>query len=194
MPNDKAQLQADELLATLMKGQEVHGLFAEQMQEIMTISGHPIEHWEQEFRIKVPVDNLNPQIMIELDMKLMDLHQDASFYYTAATAKEQFINRGSESAYHGKFYAIVQEFKNEGKKIPAAATLEVLAKIDNQDIESANTIANIEAKYWKGILAHLASCRKLIENATLNISVEMKATANNAALNKLNADANKKRY
>ena len=36
----------------------------------------------------------------QLDMKLMELNQEAVFYHAAAQAKQQMIKRGTEAAYN----------------------------------------------------------------------------------------------
>jgi hypothetical protein len=178
--------KAEALLKRLIKGKEVHDVFVSSMRTQLLVSGQPIEHWEGIFKIVVPSDNLTPQLCKELDMKLLELSQEAAFYHAAAISWAQFIKRGSDAGYHERFYAIVQEYRDEGKKLPAAQTLETLAKIENMDTESAQVLAEITTKYWKNILDHLSTCRKIIENASLNISVEMKAEANSAFIDRLN--------
>lgn len=170
-----AKAQAENLLKGLFKGKEVHDIFTQNFQRQMLISGKPIDHWQEKFKIKVPTDNLTPALCMELAMKIMDLSQEATFFHAIAQAKSQMLKRGSDSTYNNKFWAIVQEHKNKGTRIPAATTLETMARINNDEIESAETIANIELKFWKDVIDHLNMCRKLIENASLNISVEIKA-------------------
>lgn len=186
MSDKTAKAQADELLLSLMKGKEVHGIFAENIKKSLRVSGEHIEYWEEKFHLVIPTDNLTPEMCKMLGMQIMDLHQEATFYYAVATAKSQMIKRGTEHSFNGKFWAIYQEHKQGKKKMPAAATLENLAKIDNEDIESASSIAEVEVKFWKTILDHLSTCRKIIENASLNISVELKAIGNEKMMDHIN--------
>jgi hypothetical protein len=188
MSEKTTKQQADELLSSLIKGREVHDIFAENFRKSLKISGEPIEEWEGKFKLSIPTDNLTPSMCKELGMKIMDLHQEATFFHAVALAKSQMIKRGSESSYNSKFWAIYQEHKNAKKKIPAAATLDSLAKIDNEDIESAQSMADIEVKFWKNILDHLSTCRKIIENASLNISVELKAIHSEKFMDRLNTN------
>lgn len=173
-----AKAQAEKLLKDLFQGKEIHDIFTQNFQRQMVISGQAIDHWQNKFKIKVPTDNLTPAMCMELAMKIMDLSQEATFYHAVAQAKAQMLKRGSDSTYNNKFWAIVQEHKSKGTKMPAAATLDTMARINNDEIESAETIAQIELKFWKDIIDHLNMCRKLIENASLNISVEIKAMNN----------------
>lgn len=176
MPDQKTpKAKAEELLEGLLRGKEVHQIFAENMRKQLTISGKGVDFWEDKFKITIPTDNLTPALCKELAMKLMELNQEAVFYHAVAQAKSQFLRRGSEATFNNKFWTIVQEHKQKGGKIPAAATLERLAKCDNEEYDSAQTIADVEMKFWKDILDHLSTCRKLIENASLNVSVELKS-------------------
>lgn len=182
-PTPKAQAEA--LLTSLLKGKEVHELFAERMKKQLPISGKSIDYWEDKFKIHIPTDNMSPTLCKELSMKLVNLHQEATFHYAVATAKTQMLKRGSESAFLGKFAAITEEYKAKGKALPAAETLKTLSSIPNEEVDSAASIADMETKFWKSILEHLHVCRKLIETASMNIAVELKATRNDEAIDRM---------
>jgi hypothetical protein len=113
--------------------------------------------------------------------------QEASFYYAVAQAKSQIIKRGTESAYLAKFTILVEEHKAKGGRLPSADTLSTLAKVDSDDVESALSISDVEMKFWKEILSRLDTCRKLIENATLSISTELKYLHAEKQLDRLEA-------
>lgn len=187
-PTPKAQ--AEQLLNSLLSGKKVHELFAEGIKRQLPISGKSIDFWEGKFRIHIPTDNLTPTLCKEISMKLVDLHQEATFHYAVATAKQQMIKRGSESSYLTQFSAIVEEYREKGKKLPAADTLKTLSSIPNEDIDSAASIADVEVRFWKSILEHLHTCRKLIESASMNIAVELKATRNDEAIEKMANNVN----
>jgi hypothetical protein len=172
--NPTPKAKAEQVLSRLLKGKDIYEIIAKNMRNQLLISGKTPDKWKEEFWITVPTDNLTTQTCKELDMKLMELHQQAVFYHAAAQAKQQMIKRGTEAAYNEKFWAIVAEHKEKGLRPPAAATLETMARINNDELESAATLADIEQRFWKSILDHLSTCRKLIENATLNISTELK--------------------
>jgi len=182
--------KADLLIGKMLKGKTVADMFETNFRSQWTLSGQPISHWEKRFKIKIPSDNLTPQICKELDAKLIELNQEAAFFHAVAQAKSQFLKRGSEANYYSRFYTIVEDFKSKGARVPAASTLEVLARINNEELDAAAEYANVETKFWKNILDDLATCRRLVENASLNISVEMKAEANTAMLDRLNNQNN----
>jgi hypothetical protein len=166
--------KAEDLLARLLKGKAIHDKFAKDMREKLLINGESMDSWEDKFKITINTNDLNPAICKQLDLLLLEHNQEVAFYHAVASAKSQMLKRGGDSAYRDKFYALVQEYKEGNKKLPAAATLENLAKVENDDIESAQSIAEVEKLFWSNILDHLTTCRKIIENATLNSNVEAK--------------------
>ncbi len=164
--------KAEDLLARLLKGKAIHDKFAIDMREKLLINGDTMDSWEDKFKIRINTDDLNPAMCKQMDVILLQHNQEVAFYHAVASAKVQMIKRGGDSAYRDKFYALVQEYKDKGAKLPASATLENLAKVETDDVESAETIASIEKQFWSDILDHLTTCRKIIENATLNSNVE----------------------
>lgn len=174
MTTPDAKSKADALLEKLLKGKEIHDLFAGNMRRHLLINNKTIDQWEDRFKIHIKTDDLTPQVCKQIDLLLMELHQEASFYFAVASAKVQMIKRGGDSTYRDRFFAITEDYRSRGVKLPAAATLETLAKVENDDLESAQAIAEIEKGFWSDILNHLSTCRKLVENATFNSSVEAK--------------------
>ncbi len=170
--------KAESLLAKLLKGKAIHDKFAAEMRAKLLINNETMATWEKKFKITISTDDLTPAICKQLDVLLLDHNQEAAFYHAVASAKLQMLKRGGDSAYRDKFFALVQEYKDKGAKLPASATLENLAKVETDDIESAQTIANIEKQFWSDILDHLTTCRKIIENATLNSNVEARLLGN----------------
>lgn len=166
--------KADKLLEKLLQGKEVHDLFAESMKKNLLVSGQTMAYWEDRFHIKVQTDNLTPSMCNQIDLRLLELVQEATFYYALASAKLLVLKQGNESTYRDKFFALVQEYKAGGKKLPAADTLEVLARVEMDDTNWAVSIADLEKGFWNNILEDLSSCRKIIENASFNNNTEAK--------------------
>lgn len=186
MNNLTPKAYAESLMKKMLQGQEVHNTFAESFKKQILVSGKTIDHWREKFYLHIPTDNLTPARCMELAMKIMALAQEVTFHLNVAQAKSQLLKRGFEATYNAKFWEIVQEFKDKGTKLPASATLETMAKINTEEVASAETIAAVELKFWKDMQDHLNMCRKLIENATLNISVEIKAMNNEKWLENIN--------
>jgi len=171
----KTKEKTDLLLEKVKEAKQVLAILAKQIDTDMLISGYPPSHWRQKFKITIPSDGLNPGILKGLDVKLLELNQEAAFFQAIAQARMQLIKRGVDSTYYAAYASVVEEYKAKGGRLPAASTLETIAKIENSSLNSASTLAEIEFRFWKDILDHLSTCRKLVENASLNISVEMKA-------------------
>jgi hypothetical protein len=165
--------QAENLFNQILKGKEVHSLFEDYFKRQIIISGQKLDYWNDYFRLDFP-SNLSLAQAQGLAAKLMALFQEASFYFSISQAKVQLMKRGSNSNYLAKFSALVEEHKHRGSRLPSAQTLETLAKIDGDAAESAYTIAEVELKFWKEKLSSLETFRKLLENATMAISAELK--------------------
>jgi len=184
-PKLTPKAQAEQLLNHMLKGKQVHEIFADNLRRQLPISGKSMEHWEEKFKIRIPVDSLTPTLCKELSIRLLGLHEEATFHHAVATAKSQMIKRGSEAAFNSKFQTIVAEHKAKHKRLPGQETLRTMASIDNEEIDSAQSIAETERLYWRGILDHLYMCRKLLETASMNIAVELKAIRNDEAIERL---------
>ena len=154
------------------------------------ISGQPISHWTEKFKIKIPTGSLSPGILKDLSIRIMDLHQEATFMFLVVEAKKQYLQHGNEIAYHSEYMGIYESFESTGKKKPAASTLESMAKVSNETVELTMMHADIETKFWKNILEHLAMCRRLVENASMNVSVELKAINNERFIDSLDRKSN----
>jgi hypothetical protein len=166
--------QAEQLLKNVLRGKNVHEYFTEQMEDQILISGHPMSYWRDKFDIQIPTQDLTPVMARELDMRMLELNQEATFLWNTAMTRSQLIKHGNQSVFMGKFNTLVQEYKQSKKRLPAQGTLENLARFDNLDVEAALSIADIEVKFWKSILDHLGRCQSVLKNASLMISTEMK--------------------
>lgn len=166
--SDTAASQADALLSSFMKGKDIRDMFAENMAHKMLINGQLLEYWKDYFQLEIPYDNLNPTICRELDLKLLRLNQEAHLYYAIANTRLQAMERGNESLYRTRFNKIVSEYKTRNEKLPAHATLDTLANAETDEIVSAKSHFEIEKTFWKDILDHLSTIRKILENATWN--------------------------
>lgn len=187
-PTPKAQ--AERLINEILKGKDVHGIFAEMMNKQIMISGHPIPHWEKQFKMKIPTSNLNPQTCRDLDLQLLGLNELATFFYNAAVAKNQALKHSNEAVYMSKFQALVEEYKITGKRLPASSTLDNLARVEQLEVEASQTIADIEVKFWKSILDHLGRCQSILKNASLMIATELKAMSNERNLDAIERNYN----
>jgi len=167
--------KVDTMIKDLRHGKAIYEQFAQATQDRMQISGKTMNDWRTYFHVKIPE---NPDITAckNIDMKLMELYQEASFLKAMAEAALILNKKGYESQYRTKFEALVAEYQKKGLKIPAKETLENLAKCSVDDVETGLSYSELAVRFWKEILDNLNFMRKIIENATINNSVEAKMT------------------
>jgi len=166
--------QGEKLLATMQNGKEVLAYFDEKLKKDLLIAGHPMQHWKDEFHVHVQPDNMTPSLCKETDMKILQFNQEVAFFHNVAFARREMIKHGNEAVYMKRFQELVREYKESQKKLPAAATLETLARADQLDVESAQAIAEIEVVFWKNMLNSLGRSQRLVNDAAMMIAAELK--------------------
>ncbi len=165
--------RAEELLDNLRKGKSTYDSFSLNFRKQYLIADHTMEQWQVHFSFTVPPD-LEPSRCKELDIKLMGLHQEASFYKATSEACMQALKKGGETEYRNRFTALVADYNSKHMKLPAASTLESLVKTQIDDVETALVSAEIASQFWKDILDHLQFCRKLLELAMIGSGIQVK--------------------
>lgn len=168
-----AKERADDMIDSLRKGKNIHDIFAEQVRTRILIQGKTMEQWREHFKVKVP-DNPDIQACKEINVRLIGLHEEASFLKAMSDASYTLSKKSYDTKYRDKFASLVAEYKEGGKKLPAKDTLEVLASHDIDDIDGSLSYASMASSFWKQILEDLNYKRRVIENATINNSVEAK--------------------
>jgi hypothetical protein len=164
----------DKMINGLRKGKDIHEMFAARVRTDILIQGKTMEGWKQHFMLSIP-SNADVIECKQLDTRLMELHQEATFLKCVAEASLTLSRKGYDSQYRDKFAALVSEYKTTDKKLPAKETLENLAKNDLDDIETSTSYSELAVKFWKDIIEDLNFKRRAIENITINNSVEAKS-------------------
>ena len=162
---------------------------SKQLLGLYLINGKSMSEWKNHFYVKIPPD-LNPVTVREVDMKLMELYQEASFLKIAAHIRLTSMNGSTHTAFREQFNKIVSEYKDKGNRIPSKETITTLAEESISNEKDAIVHAEIELNFWKEILNHLQECRKLIENATINLASEAKALYNERYFDSLDKKSN----
>lgn len=183
---EECKLEAADLISQLRKSKKLHDQFAQQFKTQYRIGGKLTSEWKQHFRVKLPPD-MNTQTCQTADARLVELHQEASFLKAEAEARLSAYQSANDEKYRAKYAGLVAEYKEKGQKLPAKDTLAALAEHSMNDIKNALVHAEIELAFWKEILNDLGNCRKIIENVTINLSVEAKALQHEKLLDKLNS-------
>ncbi len=169
----------DGMIKSLRAGKDIHELFASTVRTGILIQGRTMEQWKQYFTLDIP-DSPDTTDCKTLDKRLMELHQEATFLKCMAEATYSLGKKSYDSQYRDKFTALVSEYKQLDKKLPARETLEILASNDLDDIQTGISYSEVATRFWKDIIDDLNFKRKTVENIVINISVEAKAnTASN---------------
>lgn len=171
---DKSPKQlADQMLADLRRGKSLHDMFAEAVSNRIKLGDKTMNEWLKHFRIAIPETPDTSQCK-EIDMKLMELHQEASFMKAMAEASHTLGQKSKSTQYREKFTSLVSQYSAGGKKLPAKDTLETLAMSELDDIDSGLSFSEMAIKFWKDIIEDLNFKRKIIETATIANASEVK--------------------
>lgn len=165
--------QVDKMHLAIKRGKDIHNMFSETVRTGIIIQGKTIEQWQKYFELIIP-DTPDTEDCKKIDTFLMKFHQEATFLKCMAEATHSLGKRGYETQYREKFSQLVSEYRQLDKKLPAKETLEVLASVDLDDIETGNTYSELAIKFWKDIIDDLNFKRRAIENLTINNSVQAK--------------------
>ena len=181
------ETKATAMIEKLKDSKELYSEYSKQFSERYSVNGRTLAEWKMYFKISVPPD-LNPATAKHLSMQLMDLYQEASMLKTDAELRLHAANNVTKSMTRDKYNALLVEYKGNGGKIPAAATLTTEAEAACGKELDAITHIEIELTFWKGILNSLQECRKLVEVATWNLSVEAKAIGHDNRMDQIRGE------
>jgi hypothetical protein len=171
--------KAGKLFDNLIAGKEIHESFAKLLKERFTINGKTMDEWREFFHVDTISIDLNPENCRKLSGKVADLYQEASFLKAVASAKLQMLEKSSDTSYRERYTALFEKYRQEKGKNPAAATLDTLAKFEQDDVYSAVSMAKVAKAFWTDILGGLHECRKTIETSTFNNNIEARMEAMN---------------
>ena len=181
------QQSEEELQKLVQKLQEDHDriqrIYQEKrkhLDEDMLISGKTIREWKAELWPIIPTDALNPRICLELLYKIMQCEGIASYEHARAEVRAQILDKESSSAYDHAIADIVETCKAEGKKCPTAVSLDNMANLASEHNKKISILSDNELRFWKNVLDHLSSCRKIIECAGAHLGIEAKAERSTA--------------
>jgi len=171
--SDQMLERVGSIVEKLTKGQATYDLISQNLK--ILIHGKSIEDWTKEFKVAMPKEQATPANLRDICIKIMELHQVAVFHYVLAESIKQQMAHGNDTSFYTRYMELYEEAQKSGtKRLPASLTLESMAKTYNQDMEGAMVYAEIAVKFWRSILDHLSECRKLVEQASMNTSVELK--------------------
>jgi len=171
--------QIQELARKLSEEQnKVRRAYLEQKKTLdddMVVSGKTVKEWKDELWITVPSADMNPQVCIETNLAIMRAAAIVDYEHTKAEMREQVLAKQASSAYYQGMDHIVTEFKASDKRIPGAATLEVMAEVSSELYKRIAIEASNELKFWKNFKDHLQFVKKLMEQAGYAVGAEIRS-------------------
>ena len=172
-PEKTPRQRAEELLAHITKDKAINEIFGDAFERQYMIYGKAPRAWRDYFRVPIP-ENPDTSQCKSIAAKLAALVQEVTFFLAAAEAQLDALTGGEEKEYSAAFNRLIAEYRQAGKSLPAAKTLETIAQGKIMDIRGAIGAAKIIKNFWKRMLEGLTEVRKLLEQATWNNSTQVK--------------------
>ena len=164
------------------RGGEVYEELRKIISEEDTIAGRTPIEWKEYFSIHL-TESPGPMECIQADVKLMGLHHEATFYHNIAKLCLDTVLISSDTRFRQKFQMLYDQYKESTVRMPAASTLENLAKQETLQLDKLSSNAHRELEFWKKILTDLDMKRRLIENASTNNGIQVKMDLAGRTLN-----------
>lgn len=188
----EAQAIATQMAEAIRAGKKVWEYLSEDLHKDLVIDGKHVDEWRKEFHVEIPPD-LNPTLLKELNVKMIEKFQEASFRLATARQLATMSGHGTKVSYETAYLATVAEWQSKGKRMPAASTLENIAKIRSTTHDSTSKYADASMKFWRDILDGLDNTRRMIEDATRNVTQELKAEGTARGIDAINNFHNNQR-
>lgn len=165
--------QADLIMQKVLAGHALAETLNKSFEQRYMVRGKTLTQWRDHFHIRIPLDAMSPQLAIEVNLQLANLYQEASFYFIEAQKKKENFEVSKNSSYADVKKQIVDEYRENSWKLPAAATLDSMAEYEVQNYSQAAAIYKSEYSFWKQILEQISKVQKMIEQAAISCAVEM---------------------
>lgn len=172
-PEKTPRQRAEELLKHISHDKIINEIFGDAFERQYLIYGKAPRAWRDYFKVPIP-ENPDTGQCKAIAAKLGALVQEATFFLAAAEAQLDALSSGEEKEYSTAFNRLIAEYKQAGKSLPAAKTLETVAQSKIMDIRGAIGAAKIIKNFWKRIIEGLIEVRKCLEQATWNNSTQTK--------------------
>lgn len=176
---------AGTLVSQLKQSKKIYDEYAKKIDNVYLVNGKLMKEWRKQFYVTMPPD-MNPRLCLELGSKLIELHEEASYYKSKSEAELALLRTNYQQQFRAEFSKLVNEYKGTSTRLPAKDTLTALAEDQVSSVKDSMVHAEIEVAFWKEILSDLANSRKIIENATVNLATEAKALYNERYIDSLN--------
>lgn len=166
MSQEKAAT-TDALVSSITEGKVIFDSFRGRMVEEYKLEGKSLAEWQEFFHIMIPPD-LDPPRCKELDLRLLQLYEEATRYKVIADTVFTALTEGRANDHQLRMEALLADYRVRNKKDPPASMLDKFKMLaENTTLRSTVANARIAKEFFASILEYLTNCRKVIENATI---------------------------
>jgi len=170
-------ISPEEIVETIMEGAEVYSNVSAAFIKNFSFYEKTLYQWASELMIEIPsAKNLDPQKFREVMIQLAKNVQIANNYYSVSCTIEDAISGGNSIRKSDVIAAIVQRYAVRGAKRPAATVIDQMAESYMSGTISAKVSSKMVKNFWKQRIEMLLEVRKIMEQVSMSIHVEMKWT------------------
>lgn len=165
--------EAKEFINKVKESKETFNRVHDKFYAAYRINGKIMPEWQDYFKIDIPKD-ISPIECIGMLAELAAKYHEASFYYSSASALDKAYGSEREKEYRKVYRRVTDERTGTDKKTAAATTLATLADQEVQEFDDVIYNAQLTKDFWKSILDQLKYSFKVLNDITINNSLELK--------------------
>lgn len=169
----------ESILDDIIEGAEVHAAATQDFINKMQFYGKSLKQWAQEMQIVVK-DDLKPDEMRQLYVKLANNLQIAAYFYSVASSINSAVVGGGAMKKSDLVKMIVANYEARNARRPAATVIEHMADSYMSGTVNTRVAAKIVKDFWRERRDALTEVRKIIEQIGISMHVEMKHLSGNS--------------
>ena len=170
-------ISSEEIVETIMEGAQVYSNISSTFIQSFMFYDKTLYEWASELMITIPsAKELDPNKFREVMIKLAQNVQIANNYYSVSCTIEDAISGGNSIKKSDVIAAIVQRYASKGAKRPAATVIDQMAESYMSGTISAKVSSKMVKNFWKQRIDMLLEVRKIMEQISMSLHVEMKWT------------------
>lgn len=168
---------SDEVIQTIMDGAEVYSNISSAFIQNFMFYDKTLYQWASELMIEIPSSKeLDSNKFREVMITLAKNVQIANNYYSVSCTIEDAIAGGNSIKKSDVIAAIVHKYATKGAKRPAATVIDQMAESYMSGTISAKVSSKMVKNFWKQRIDMLLEVRKILEQISMSLHVEMKWT------------------
>jgi hypothetical protein len=163
----------ESILDEIVEGAAAHAVATQEFINQMQFYDKSLKEWAREMQIVVK-DDLSPQEMRQLYVKLANNLQIASYFYSVASSINSAVVGGGGMKKADLVKMIVANYDVRNARRPAATVIEHMANSYMSGTVNTRVAARIVKDFWRERRDTLTEVRKIIEQIGISMHVEMK--------------------